>query len=125
MYSVTVRDHILIAHSLRNPAFGPAQNVHGATYVVDAKFFSKQLNENNIVIDIGLAQDKLKEVLAELNYQNLDDHPFFKDILSTTEVIAKYIHDRMKEAVSQSFSGKIKVTLGESPSAWASYTNCT
>ena len=94
MYSVTVRDHILIAHSLKNPVFGPAQNLHGATYVVDVEFFTKELNKDSIVIDIGEAQEKLKEVLAELNYQNLDEHPYFKDILSTTEIIAKYIHDR-------------------------------
>jgi 6-pyruvoyltetrahydropterin/6-carboxytetrahydropterin synthase len=122
MYSVTVRDHILIAHSLRRPVFGPAQNVHGATYVVDVEFNSNTLNEDSIVIDIGEAQEKLKEVLADLNYQNLDEHPYFKDTLSTTEIIAKYIHDRMKQAISKSFEGIIKVTLGESPSAWASYT---
>lgn len=122
MYSVTVRDHILIAHSLKSSVFGPAQNVHGATYVVDVEFFSEKLNEFNIVVDIGEAQEKLKEVLAELNYQNLDEHPYFKDILSTTEVIARYIHDQMKKALSGSFDGTIKVILGESPSAWASYT---
>ncbi len=122
MYSVTVRDHILIAHSLKSPVFGPAQNLHGATYVVDVEFLVHELNENNIVIDIGEAQETLKKVLAELNYQNLDEHPHFKDILSTTESIAKYIHDQMKQAISDSFSGIIKVTLGESPSAWASYT---
>ncbi len=121
MYSVTVRDHILIAHSLKSPAFGPAQNVHGATYVVDVEFFAKSLNKDSIVIDIGEAQEKLKEILADLNYQNLDEHPYFKDILSTTEIIAKYIHDQMKSAISGSFDGKIKITLGESPSAWASY----
>ncbi len=121
MYSVTVRDHILIAHSLKSPVFGPAQNVHGATYVVDVEFFALNLNDNNIVIDIGEAQENLKKVLAELNYQNLDEHPHFKDILSTTEVIAKYIHDQMKKTFSGSFDGTIKVTLGESPSAWASY----
>ena len=121
MYSVTVRDHILIAHSLKNPVFGPAQNLHGATYVVNIEFFTKELNKDSIVIDIGEAQEKLKEVLAELNYQNLDEHSYFKDILSTTEIIAKYIHDQMKRAISGSFNGIIKVALGESPSAWASY----
>jgi 6-pyruvoyltetrahydropterin/6-carboxytetrahydropterin synthase len=121
MYSVKVRDHILIAHSLKSPAFGQAQNVHGATYVVDVEFFAKKLNSDSIVIDIGEAREKLKEVLAELNYQNLDEHPHFKNILSTTEIIAKYIHDRMKQSISGSFDGVIKVTLGESPSAWASY----
>ena len=122
MYSVTVRDHILIAHSLKSPVFGPAQNVHGATYVVDVEFFALNLNDNNIVIDMGEARENLKKVLAELNYQNLDVHPYFKNILSTTEIIAKYIHDQIKMALSGSFDGTIKVTLGESPSAWASYT---
>jgi 6-pyruvoyltetrahydropterin/6-carboxytetrahydropterin synthase len=121
MYSVTVRDHILIAHSLKNALFGPAQNMHGATYVVDVEFFAENLNNESIVIDMGDAQEKLKEVLAELNYQNLDEHPYFKELLSTTEVIAKFIHDRIKDALSESFDGTIKVTLGESPSAWASY----
>lgn len=121
MYSVIVRDHILIAHSLKNTVFGPAQNVHGATYVVDVEFFIKELNNFGIVIDIGLAQETLKEVLAELNYKNLDEHPYFSDILSTTEVIAKFIHDQMKKELSDSYKGTIKVTLGESPSAWASY----
>src|SRR5680860_1704158 len=121
MYSVTVRDHIMIAHSLKNPVFGPAQNVHGATYVVDVEFLANALNENSIVLDIGEAQEKLKEVLTELNYQNLDEHPFFKDNLSTTEMIAKYIHDRIKQSIIESFKGTIKITLGESPSAWASY----
>ena len=121
MYSVTVRDHILIAHSLKSPVFGPAQNLHGATYVVDVEFLAEELNEDSIVIDIGEAQEKLKKVLAELNYQNLDEHPHFKETLSTSENIAKFIHDRMKREVSGLFDGIIKVTLGESPSAGASY----
>jgi len=121
MYSVTVRDHILIAHSLKSPVFGPAQNVHGATYVVDVEFYAENLNDDSIVIDIGEAQEKLKEVLAELNYKNLDEHPHFKNILSTTEMIAKYIHDQMKQSISESFDGTIKITLGESPTAWASF----
>ena len=121
MYSVTVRDYILIAHSLMKPVFGPAQNLHGATFVVDVEFFTDELNEDDIVIDIGKAQEKLKKVLADLNYQNLDQHHHFKEILSTSENIAKYIHDRMKEEVSDALNGIIKVTLGESPSARASY----
>lgn len=121
MYSVTVRDHILVAHSLKKPAFGPAQNVHGATYIVDVEFVSDKLTKDSIVIDIGEAKETLKKVLSEIDYQNLDDHPYFKEKLSTTENIAKYIHDRMKQAVSGSFSGIIKVTLGESHIAWASY----
>ena len=121
MYSVKVRDHILIAHTLKNPVFGPAQNLHGVTYVVDVEFYAMELNKDSIVIDIGAAREKLKEVLSELNYQNLDEHPYFKNTISTTEVVARYIHNRIKQAVSDSFDGTIKVTLGESPSAWASY----
>ena len=111
----------MIAHSLPHPAFGPAQNMHGATYVVDLSFKSKDVNEQNIVIDIGLAHDILKEVLKPIDYQNLDELPQFKGILTTTEFLAKYIHDQVKEAVKEQFSGTIEVCLGESHVAWASY----
>ena len=122
MYSITVRDHILIAHSLRKEVFGPAQNVHGATYIVDVEFITSTLNEDSIVIDIGVAKEILKTILADIDYQNLDEHPHFKEILSTTEIIAKYIHDGIRQKVSGSFDGRLKVTLGESHIAWASYT---
>ena len=121
MYSIKVRDHILIAHSLKKPVFGPAQNIHGATYIVDVSFITENLGVDNIVIDIGLAQNVLKETLKDLNYQNLDDHPDFRNSLSTTEFIAKYIHDRINQKLAASFKGKISVTVGESHIAWASY----
>lgn len=121
MYSISIRQHIMIAHSLQHPAFGPAQNMHGATYIVDVFFFSPKLSEQNIVIDIALAHEVLEKVLKPLDYQNLDEIPQFKGKLTTTEFLAKYIHDAVKTAVQDQFDGKIKVTLGESHVAWASY----
>jgi len=112
----------MIAHSLPDPFFGPAQNMHGATYVVDVKFMSKTLDSHNVVIDIGYAHTAAQNVLKELGYKNLDELPQFKGHLTTTEFIAKYIHDRMKEETKTVFSGRIKVTLGETHDAWASYT---
>jgi len=111
----------MIAHSLKSPAFGPAQNMHGATYVVDAHFQSKQLDENNIVIDIDKAMKVLKKILAPLNYQNLDELPQFKDILTTTEYLAFYIHQEVAKEINPYFKGSLKITLGESHVAWASY----
>ena len=121
MYSVRIRDHIMIAHSLANPGFGPAQNMHGATYLVDAIFASEELNEINVVIDIGIAHQLLKEVLEPLNYQNLDEMEQFDGHLTTTEFIARYIHDRLAEKCSSHFNGSLEIVLGESHVAWASY----
>ena len=121
MFTVKIREHIMIAHSLPSPAFGPAQNMHGATYVVDAEFKSKKLDENNIVMDIGIAMDVLKEALRPLAYQNLDELPQFKGKLTTTEFLAKHIHQEISKQVKTNFKGKLKVTLGESHVAWASY----
>ncbi|MCH2085054.1 MAG: 6-carboxytetrahydropterin synthase [Saprospiraceae bacterium] len=121
MYEVTVRDSIMIAHSLNHPDFGPARNMHGATFTVDVTFLSAVLTDMNIVIDIALAHEALKNVLKQLNYQNLDELPPFKGKLTTTEFLAKYIHDEVKTEVASQFSGSIKVTLGESHVAWASY----
>ncbi len=121
MYSVTIRQHVMIAHSLPHPAFGPAQQLHGATYVTDVTFYSEQLREEQIVIDIALAHDALREALQPLNYQNLDELPQFKGKLTTTEYLAAYIHGQIKAAVADQFDGRIKVTLGESHEAWASY----
>ena len=123
MYSVKIRQHIMIAHSFNHPGFGPAQKMHGATYVVDVSFFSKELNEMAVVIDIALAHEALEGVLASLNYQNLDELPQFKGQLTTTEFLAKYIHDVVKEKVAPEFSGGMEVTLGESHIAWASYSS--
>src|SRR5690606_7138738 len=114
MFSVTIRDHMMIAHSLKRDAFGPAQNLHGATYVVDAEFKSPSLDENNIVIDIDIATKELQKELSPLKYQNLDELPQFKDQLTTTEFLAKYIHEQIAKAVQGKFAGVLKVTLGES-----------
>jgi len=111
----------MIAHSLPNPYFGPAQNLHGATYVVDVEFKSKELNEYNVVIDIGEAHKILGDVLKPLAYQNLDELEIFKDQLTTTEFLAKHIHTKIANASSQIFNGTIKVTLGETHDAWGSY----
>ncbi len=121
MYSVTVRDHIMVSHSLPDPFFGPAQNMHGATFVIDVTFFSDQLNPQNVVVDIGLAHHILKRLVDELNYQNLDELDKFKGQLTTTEFLAAYIHRQIKQHIAETFQGKIKVTLGESHVAWASY----
>ncbi|NRB61316.1 MAG: 6-carboxytetrahydropterin synthase [Winogradskyella sp.] len=122
MYTVKVRNSIMIAHSLPNPFFGPAQHMHGATYVVDVTFKSKNLDEHNVVIDIGKAKSVTAEVLKTLNYKNLDELPEFKGKLTTTEFVAKHIHDRVKDQVNAFFNGKISVCLGETHDAWASYS---
>ena len=121
MYTVTIRDHMMIAHSLKDEAFGPAQNLHGATFVVDAEFKKEQLDEHNIVIDIDIATKVLQKSLASLKYQNLDDLAIFEGKLTTTEFLARYIHDSICQEISASFQGSLKVTLGESHVAWASY----
>jgi 6-pyruvoyl-tetrahydropterin synthase len=111
----------MIAHSFNSEAFGPAQKMHGATYVVDAEFSAPILDENNIVMDIAIAHRVLDNVLEPLNYQNLDELPQFKGVLTTTEFLAKYIHRQIAGAVASQFKGGLKVTLGESHIAWASY----
>jgi 6-pyruvoyl-tetrahydropterin synthase len=121
MYTVKIRKSIMIAHSLKHPFFGPAQNMHGATYVVDVIFSSKNVDQHHVVIDIGKAHDVTAEVLKPLNYQNLDELEIFKGLLTTTEFIAKHIHDGIKEKLENEFSGTIKVVLGETHDAWASY----
>ena len=121
MFSVKVKDHIMIAHSLPDPFFGPAQNMHGATYVIDVTFYSETLNPQEVVIDIGYAHEALKNVVTRLNYKNLDELPEFKGRLTTTEFLARFIHQEVKSFVHEIFKDKIKVTLGESHVAWASY----
>ncbi|MET7748943.1 6-pyruvoyl tetrahydropterin synthase family protein [Micromonospora azadirachtae] len=128
MFSVTVRDHIMIAHSFRGEVFGPAQRLHGATFVVDATFRRAELDEDGIVVDIGLATEQLKAVLGELTYRNLDDEPAFAGVNTTTEVLARTIADRLVERVQAGRLGAgarhlagITVTLHESHVAWASY----
>ena len=128
MFSITVRDHVMIAHSFTGEVFGPAQRLHGATYVVDATFRRPDLDADNIVVDIGLATQQLGAVLAALNYRNLDDEPDFAGINTSTEFLAKVIADRLADAVHAGALGEgarglagIVVTLHESHVAWASY----
>ena len=128
MYSVTVADHMMVAHSLRGEAFGPAQALHGATFVVDAAFMAETLDGNGIVVDIGRALDTLKDVLKPLNYKNLDDVPEFKGKNTTTEFLTKYIFDRLAHHAREGDLGRpgrelnaIRVSIGESHVARASY----
>jgi 6-pyruvoyl-tetrahydropterin synthase len=121
MFSVTVRDHIMVAHSLRGDVFGPAQRLHGATYVVDATFRRAALDGDGIVVDIGRAAEELHAVLAELTYRNLDDDPSLAGMNTTTEAIAKVIADRLAQRVGDCGLDGLAVTLRESHVAWASY----
>ncbi|MET7524901.1 6-pyruvoyl tetrahydropterin synthase family protein [Streptomyces sp. NPDC005248] len=128
MFSVTVREHFMIAHSFRGEVFGPAQRLHGATYVVDASFRRPELDADNIVVDIGLATTELKRVVGEFNYRNLDDESEFADLNTSTEFLAKVIADRLADQVRSGALGEgaqgltgISVTLHESHIAWASY----
>ena len=128
MFSVTVRDHVMVAHSFRGEVFGPAQRLHGATFVVDATFRRAALDPDNIVVDIGLATAELHDVLAALNYRNLDDEPQFAGINTSTEALAQVIADALAERIAAGRLGAnaggiaaIAVTLHESHVAWASY----
>ena len=128
MFTVTVRDHIMIAHSFRGAVFGPAQALHGATFVVDMEFRRAELDPDNIVVDIGLAHAALKDLLAVYNYKNLDDIDAFKGTNTTTEFLARDIHQRMAAAIAAGKLGvhadgldSLKVSLHESHVAWASY----
>jgi 6-pyruvoyl-tetrahydropterin synthase len=128
VFSVTVRDHMMIAHSLRGEAFGPAQRLHGATYVVDATFRRAALDADGIVVDIGRAARELGAVLAELTYRNLDDEPALASLNTTTEELARVIADRLAERVLAGAMGEgpreldaLVITLHESHIAWASY----
>jgi 6-pyruvoyl-tetrahydropterin synthase len=128
MFSVTVRDHMMIAHSFSGEVFGPAQRLHGATFVVDATFRRATLDADNIVVDIGRATEELHAVLAELSYRNLDDEPAFTGVNTTTEALARVVADRLAERVRAGALGDgareldgLLVTLHESHVAWASY----
>jgi len=119
MFAVEVRDHIMIAHSLPSPVFGPAQGMHGATFVVDAAFFTQDLDENGLVVDMGLASEALSEALAPLKYANLDEVPAFKGKITTTEFLSHYIWQQLRETVVTKGLGgarvqRIKVSLEES-----------
>jgi 6-pyruvoyl-tetrahydropterin synthase len=128
VFSVTVRDHVMVAHSLRGEVFGPAQRLHGATYVVDATFRRRNLDADGIVVDIGRATEELRAVLADLNYRNLYDEPAFAGMNTSTEALARVIADRLAESVQGGGLGDaareldgLEVTLHESHVAWASY----
>ncbi|MHB2267354.1 6-pyruvoyl trahydropterin synthase family protein [Aliihoeflea sp. PC F10.4] len=127
MFAVEVRDHIMIAHSLPSPVFGPAQGVHGATFVVDAAFFTRDIDENGLVVDIGLATEALKAALDPLRYGNLDDVEAFKGKITTTEFLCKHIFDALAHAARDKGLGdngriaKIRVMLHESHVARAWY----
>jgi 6-pyruvoyl-tetrahydropterin synthase len=122
MYAVTVRDHVMIAHSFVGEVFGPAQRLHGATYVVDATFRGPDLGPDGILVDIGRAAEELKDVLAALSYRNLDDEDTFKGTNTSTEALARWVADRLAErfADEEHLTGLV-VTLHESHVAWASY----
>ena len=128
MYIVCVRDHFMIAHSFRGDVFGPAQKLHGATYVVDVEFRRPGLHDSGIVVDIGRASAALRRILDDLNYRNLDDDPAFAGINTTTEVLAKAVFDRMAAAAAKGTLGpgsesiaSLRVTLRESHVAWAAF----
>jgi len=128
VFSVTVRDSMMIAHSFRGEVFGPAQRLHGATYVVDATFRRAELDSDGIVVDIGRATEQLHAILAELNYRNLDDEPAFAGLNTTTEMLAQLVADRLADGIHSGTLGEqareladIAVTLRESHVAWATY----
>jgi 6-pyruvoyltetrahydropterin/6-carboxytetrahydropterin synthase len=122
MFHLTVRDHVMIAHSLPHPAFGPAQNLHGATYVVELTLWRETLSPQSIVIDIGEAADTLSGALSDLNYRNLDEHPDLTGTLSTTEAVARLIAERVANSLKDRDLTRLDVTLREHPDAWAGYT---
>lgn len=128
MYSLTVRDHVMVAHSFRGEVFGPAQRLHGATFVVDATFRRAELDGDGLVVDIGLASQALAAVLGDLAYRNLDDEPDFAGMNTTTEVLARVVTERLAARVRDGSMGEgarglisIEATLHESHVAWASY----
>ena len=128
MFTVTVRDRMMVAHSLEGEAFGPAQRLHGATYVVDASFRGERLDGDGMLVDIGRASEELRAVLADLDYRNLDELPAFAGRHSTTEVVAREVADRLADRVRAGALGDalgrvtgIRVSLRESDVAWASF----
>jgi len=128
MFTVCVRDHFMIAHSFKGEVFGPARNLHGATYVVDVEFRRPQLDEDGVVVDIGLASEALRSVISILNFRNLDEDPAFKGQNTTTEFLARFIFQRLVEQIRDNKLGSgarqlksMRVTLHESHIAWAAY----
>ncbi len=121
MYELTVRDHVMIAHSLPDAFFGPAARLHGATFVVEVTWSRSDLDEHGVVIDIGEASARLKAILADLDYRNLDEHPAFTGRFSTTEVVAGHIGDRLRATMDLTGFAALSVRLREHPDAWATY----
>lgn len=125
MYTLTVRDHVMIAHSLPRPAFGPAQGLHGATYVVELTVRARELDENATVLDIGVLSGVLSEALDGLRYRNLDEHPAFEGRLTTTEAVARHVAEGVAERLTATAGGRLvglSVVLRETPDAWAGYS---
>ena len=130
MYTVSVRDHFMIAHSFEGEVFGPAQQLHGATYVVDVEFRRPELDSDGVVVDIGLAGEVLKDILAKLNFRNLDEEEAFEGRNTTTEFLAAVIFERFGDRIASGALGEnarqiasMRVTLHESHVAWAAYEN--
>ncbi|MFO6451168.1 MULTISPECIES: 6-pyruvoyl trahydropterin synthase family protein [unclassified Aeromicrobium] len=122
MFAVTVRDHVMIAHSFRGEVFGPAQRLHGATYVIDATFRGPELGPDGILVDIGRAIEQLRDVLAVVNYRNLDDEDEFRGVNTSTEAIARWVADRLAPRFAGDAVTELEVTVHESHVAWAGYT---
>ena len=128
MFTVCVRDHVMIAHSLKGDVFGPARRLHGATYVIDVEFRRKELDADGIVVDIGAAGASLRAIVERINYSNLDAEPAFSGTNTTTERLARYVFDRMRDAIGEGRLGaaaaaieSLRVVLHESHIAWAAY----
>lgn len=121
MFTLTVRDRMMIAHSLDHPGFGPAQKLHGCTYVVETTWHRPELDEMGVVIDIGEATEQLHDVLAVLDYQNLDELELFAGRLTTTEFLAQYVAEQLRDRIDTTPFTALVVTLREHPDAWASY----
>ncbi len=122
MYSVKIRDSAMIAHSLGDPVFGPAQNLHGATFIVDVEFVAPTLDRHNVVIDIRHAREIVSRVLEKLKYRNLDDLPEFAGEITTAEFVALHIHDWVREELTKDFLGHVNVVIQETHDAWVSYS---
>lgn len=121
MYSLTFRDYWKCAHSLKGDIFGPAQLVHVITFEVDVTYLTEALDEYNLIVDFGAAQQSLQEVLAPMEFKNLDDLPQFAGINTTTEYLCRYLHEEISRRVAGRFAGQLRITLRESAVAWATY----
>jgi 6-pyruvoyltetrahydropterin/6-carboxytetrahydropterin synthase len=121
MFSLTFRDYWKCAHSLKGDIFGPAQLVHVITFEVDVIYSTEALDEYNLIVDFGAAQKSLQDILAPMEFKNLDDLPEFAGVNTTTEFLCRYLHQKISERIAGQFSGLLRVTLRESPVAWATY----